>query len=113
MGVQGNRLADDIRISAIFFLPKRITQDGSSRASSLILSRSVGPADVRTHAQSFEELAARPIALYGASFAADREIEPPRSRECRNRRENILAVAHFLPYGVGVITRVFTNPYLD
>ena len=104
-GMPANRelSAYHIGLAAVFTLPVRIAEDGSSgRAFLLIVRGKEQAAQCGLNAQGLEELPADPEALHVVNFTGRRNIEL-RGSPGKNAGKALLLRVNLLPHGVGQV----------
>jgi len=96
MAVDGDGLANDVGMTAVFLLPETIAQDSASSATAQIVFRCQRAAERGVHAQGVKVLTRYIGAMDGMSLASRSEIEAPAAIG-EDSGENVLTVAKMLP----------------
>ena len=105
MPVQGNLLANSVRVATELSLPERMADHRARRPTTgAVVLRSEHSAHQRLHAQRLEVVAAYPQALRETDIAALSQIEllvTPR----KDARESLLMFSNLLPLRIGEVRK--------
>ena len=103
---------EDVRVGAVLGPPEIVRQDSRAGAAAAIVVACEGAAQDAGHPERLEIIAAGQFATHDALLAPACKIELP-VRPGEDAREDVLAVAHLFPDGVGEILLVAIHDDFD